>query len=178
VVDQRGAPAARLASDGGIGVVARDTSAAAAETLPCAGGAGGLIIAGGLVAAVNSATPFAHGSWLAAYLVLVGGVAQLALGAAPLVLPAPVRSTWLRRAQLALWNAGIAIVAVGVFVDALAVVVAGSVVVLAALAAFAYGGGPSRPPAAVRVVLYRLVILALAVSVAIGGVLAGTSPGA
>jgi hypothetical protein len=77
-----------------------------------------------------------------------------------------------------MWNAGIAIVAVGVFVDALAVVVAGSVVVLAALAAFAYGAGPARPGAAVRVMLYRLVILVLAVSVAIGGVLAGTSPGA
>jgi hypothetical protein len=177
VVDPRAARAVRVASDGGTGMVARDTSAAVAETLPFAGVAGALIVAGGLVAAVNSATPFAHGSWLAAYLVLVGGVAQLALGAAALVLPAPVRSTWLRRAQLALWNVGIAIVAVGVFVDALAVVVAGSVVVLAALGAFAYGGGPTRPQAVVRVMLYRLVILVLAVSVAIGSVLAGTSPG-
>ena len=35
--------------------------------------AGAMIVAGGLIAAINSATPFAHGSWLAAYLVLVGG---------------------------------------------------------------------------------------------------------
>lgn len=33
-----------------------------------------MIVAGGVVAAINSAAPFAHGSWLAAYLVLVGGV--------------------------------------------------------------------------------------------------------
>jgi len=40
-----------------------------------------LIVAGGAVAAVNSAAPFGHGSWLAAYLVLVGGVSQGVLGA-------------------------------------------------------------------------------------------------
>jgi hypothetical protein len=40
-----------------------------------------LIVAGGAVAAVNSAAPFGHGSWLAAYLVLVGGVSQVVLGA-------------------------------------------------------------------------------------------------
>jgi hypothetical protein len=173
-----GAPTARIAARGGSGVLAREARGATAETVAFAGLAGALIVAGGLVAAVNSATPFAHGSWLAAYLVLVGGVAQLALGAAPVVLPAPVSSTWLRRAQLALWNAGIAIVAAGVFADALAIVVAGSVLVLAALAAFAYGGGPVRPQAATRVMLYRLVILVLAVSVAIGSVLAGASPAA
>jgi hypothetical protein len=161
----------------GARVGALETSATVGETLAFVGVAGVLIVAGGLVAAVNSATPFEHGSWLAAYLVLVGGVAQLALGAAPLVLPAPMHSSWLRRAQLMLWNAGIAIVAVGVFTDALAVVLAGSVLVLAALAAFAYRGGPARPHAAARVMLYRLVILVLAVSVAIGGVLAGASPG-
>ena len=156
---------------------APDLSTAAGETLAFAGVAGVLIIAGGLVAAINSATPFAHGSWLAAYLVLVGGVAQLVLGAAPLALPAPLRSMWLRRAQLVLWNAGIATVAVGVFTDLSAVVVAGSVVVLAALAAFAYGGGRGRSRADARVTLYRLAILLLAVSVGIGSVLAGAAPG-
>ncbi len=165
LVEERGAPALRL-------------SAAAGETLAFAGVAGVLITAGGLVAAVNSATPFAHGSWLAAYLVLVGGVAQLVLGAAPLGLPAPLRSARLRRAQLMLWNGGIATVAVGVFTDLPAAVVAGSVVVLAALAAFAYGGGRGRSRADARVTLYRLAILLLAVSVGIGSALAGAAPGA
>lgn len=40
-----------------------------------------LIVAGGVVAAVDSAAPFTHGSWLAAYLVLVGGAAQISLAA-------------------------------------------------------------------------------------------------
>jgi hypothetical protein len=39
--------------------------------------AGALIAAGGAGAAVNSAAPFGHGSWLAAYLVFVGGVSQI-----------------------------------------------------------------------------------------------------
>jgi hypothetical protein len=42
--------------------------------------AGALVVVGGIVAAVNSASPFPHGSWLAAYLVLVGGASQVALG--------------------------------------------------------------------------------------------------
>ena len=37
---------------------------------------------GGLVAAVAQPLDLAHGSWLAAYLVLVGGVAQGAMGQA------------------------------------------------------------------------------------------------
>lgn len=65
--------------------------------------AGTMIVAGGLVAAINSAAPFAHGSWLAAYLVLVGGVAQLLLGVGCLVLPEPRLSARLRRAS---WGCG------------------------------------------------------------------------
>jgi hypothetical protein len=52
-------------------------SAPARERLAFVAVASALIVAGGLVAAVNGAAAFAHGSWLAAYLVLVGGVAQL-----------------------------------------------------------------------------------------------------
>jgi hypothetical protein len=136
-----------------------------------------MIVAGGLVAAVNSAAPFEHGSWLAAYLVLVGGVSQAVLGAGPLVLPAPRRSARLAYAQVGLWNAGTAAVAVGVFTDAAAVVLAGSALVLVALGCFAYGGGRARPGARGRVLAYRLVILALAVSVLIGSVLADAAPG-
>ena len=75
--------------------------------------AGAMIVVGGLVAAINSAAPFAHGSWLAAYLVLVGGVAQLLLGVGCLGLPAPRLSARLRRTQLGLWNVGNAAVASG-----------------------------------------------------------------
>ena len=70
------------------------------------GSAGVLIVAGGAVAAANSAPPFGHGSWLAAYLVLVGGVSQVLLGAGRLALRAPRPSRAVRRAQLVLWNLG------------------------------------------------------------------------
>ncbi|MCE5292393.1 MAG: hypothetical protein LLG14_24605, partial [Nocardiaceae bacterium] len=38
------------------------------------------VILGGLVAAVTRPLALTHGSWLAAYLVLVGGVAQYTMG--------------------------------------------------------------------------------------------------
>ena len=139
--------------------------------------AGIMIVAGGLVAAVNSAAPFAHGSWLAAYLVLVGGVSQLVLGGGPLVLPAPKRSVRLGYAQLGLWNAGTATVAVGVFTDLGAIVLVGSAIALTALGCFARGGGRGRPGARGRVILYRFLIGALAISVVVGSVLADAAPG-
>jgi len=150
---------------------------AVSDALAFAAVAGVLIIAGGLVAAVNSAAPFPHGSWLSAYLVLVGGVAQLLLGGAPLALPAPNRSARLRRTQLGLWNTGGAAVAAGVLADLDALVLVGSAVVVAALACFAVGGGPARSGLRGPVVLYRLLIGGLAISVGVGSVLAGAAPG-
>lgn len=147
------------------------------ESEAFAGVAGVLIVAGGLVAAVNSAAPFAHGSWLAAYLVLVGGVSQFVLGAGRLLLPAPRLSVGLRRAQLGLWNAGIATVAVGVLTDVAALVLTGSAIVLAALGCFAFGSGPGHAGARRGVVLYRVVIGSLAASVLVGSALAGAAPG-
>jgi hypothetical protein len=130
-----------------------------------------LIVAGGLVAAVNSAAPFEHGSWLAAYLVLVGGVSQaaLAVGALGLRVARPQR---LRRAQLVLWNAGVLIVPAGVLVNTPAVVWLGSAILLAALACFALNER-ARPCRADRAgILYGLLIAVLGVSVLVGCVLA------
>lgn len=139
--------------------------------------AGAMIVAGGLAAAINSAAPFAHGSWLAAYLVLVGGVAQLLLGVGCLALPAPRLSARLRRAQLGLWNSGNAAVAAGVLIGAFGLVIAGSVVLLAALAGFALGAGSAAANGRGRLILYRFAILALASSVVVGSLLADGSPG-
>ena len=49
-------------------------------------------IAGGLVTAVSRPTDFGHGPWLAAYLVLVGGVGQIGLGAGQALLTGGVPS--------------------------------------------------------------------------------------
>ena len=53
----------------------------------------GFIVLGGLVAAVTGPLHFDRGSWLAAYLVLVCGVAQCAIGRQRLVLE-PHSSQW------------------------------------------------------------------------------------
>lgn len=136
-----------------------------------------MLVAGGLVAAIDSAAPFGHGSWLAAYLVLVGGVSQLLLGLGCLFLPASAPSPALRRAQIALWNAGNLAVAGGVLSSTAALVTAGSVALLAALGCFAFGAGLGRRGARGRVVLYHGVVVALAASVLVGSALAGAAPG-
>jgi hypothetical protein len=134
---------------------------------PFVAAAGVLIVAGGLVAALNSAVPFSHGSWLAAYLVLVGGVSQGLLGVGGVALARTRRAS---RLELALWNTGTMAVALGVLVDAPAIVGLGSAALLAALAGFGsatVAGGARGWRAA-----YHALILALAVSVLTGCALA------
>lgn len=131
-----------------------------------------MIVAGGLVATVNGATAFKHGSWLAAYLVLVGGVAQLILGFGSLLLPRARCPLRLRRAQLLLWNVGTLAVAGGVLGNAFAVVLGGSIVTAAALVSFAAGTGPLSAPGRRGVLIYRLVVAVLVISVLVGGSLA------
>ena len=132
-----------------------------------------MVVAGGIVAAINSPAPFAHGSWLAAYLVLVAGVAQVGLGAGRAALPLPARAPRAARAEFGLWNAGNVVVVAGVLLDAPAIVVAGSVALLAALASFAAGTRGARSPG---VAVYRLAIVGLATSVLVGCALAGAAP--
>lgn len=136
----------------------------------------GSIIAGGLVAAANSAAPFPHGSWLAAYLVLVCGVAQVVLGVGALPLlasPADARARW---SQLALWNTGNLAVAAGVLLTASALVAVGSAGLIVALASCAIVVGRGRRDARRWVLAYHALVLALAVSVGVGCVLASATP--
>src|SRR5690625_7957302 len=71
-------------------------------------------VAGGLVSAVTGTLDLFQGSWAAAYLVLVGGIGQLALGWVPGVLGRPTDggSAW---AVLFAWNLGNAAVLAGTF---------------------------------------------------------------
>jgi hypothetical protein len=139
--------------------------------------AGVLIVAGGAVAAVNSAAPFGHGSWLAAYLVLVGGVSQIVLSTGQVVLGTPRFARAVSPAQLVLWNLGSLAVPAGVLADWAWLVTAGSVALLAALALFAVGAGGMRPNARKRSVLYLAVVVGLAASVVVGSALADAAPG-
>jgi hypothetical protein len=140
--------------------------------------AGVLIVAGGSVAAVNSAAPFGHGSWLAAYLVLVGGVSQVILAAGRLALRAPRPSPALLRAQLVLWNVGSLAVPAGVLADASTLVTVGSVALLWALALFTAGASGVRRDVRGRALAYLAIVVGLAVSVVVGSALADAIPGA
>lgn len=141
----------------------------------------GCVIAGGLVAAAIAPAPSLHGSWAAAYLVLVAGVAQVALGAGQAVLAPRTPSRQLVAAQAGVWNAGNAAVLLGVLTDTTPLVDvggAGLVIGLALLVAGTRGGGVRREAKWGRWSLYgfRLLTLVLLLSIPIGLLLARTGP--
>lgn len=128
------------------------------------------VVAGGLVAAVASPLDLAKGSWLAAYLVLVGGVAQCVIGRAQEAFaPASVPGrTW--QTQFAAWNLGNLLVVVGSLTSTPYVVDAGGLLLLITLA-LAVWTTRSAPPGAL-LWAFRLVLLVLAVTMPIGLLLA------
>lgn len=151
-------------------------SAAARTSLVPSGVIGLLcIVAGGMLAAVTAPAPSEGTSWAAAYLVLVGGVAQIAFG----VGQATFNTTATPRAvaaQLVAWNAGNGCVLAGTLAGRTAVVDVGGVLLLVALLLLVPG---LRTPAAslsrggrCLLWLYRAVVVLLVVSIPIGLVLA------
>lgn len=91
------------------------------------------IISGGLVAAVTGPLGLEHGSWSAAYQVLVGGVVQAGLGAAQyaLVSVRPRAATLV--AELLGWNIGSVAVIAGTLTAMPLIVDAGGLLLLVAL---------------------------------------------
>ncbi len=129
------------------------------------------VIAGGLVAAVSAPAGWEHGSWAAAYLVLVTGVAQIGLGAAQAALVAAPPWRRGRAVELLGWNLGSALVIVGTLVTSPPVVMVGAVLLVVALATFAASiRGETVGPRWVRTVLL-LLVLVLLVSIPVGVVL-------
>ncbi len=93
----------------------------------------GCVVLGGLVAALTGPLRLAQGSWLAAYLVLVCGVSQYAMGRVPALVaaaPTPDRCGW---TQLGCWNLGNAAVVVGTLLALPAVVDLGAAFLAAGL---------------------------------------------
>lgn len=143
------------------------------------------VILGGLIAAMTAPLALTRGSWAAAYLVLVVGVAQVAMGMA--------RQQWTaadaRRHggwwQLACWNIGSIGVIAGTLLGATAIVAVGSALLVAALVlAFlaslaAVGDSDTRHSARRRgarrhravLIGYRALLIVLTVSIPIGVIL-------
>ena len=129
------------------------------------------IFAGGLVAAVTDPLDFYRGSWMAAFLVLVVGAAQ-------------VMMSWARRhwgtsraaagwAQCAAWNIGSAGVIAGTLAETSLVVFVSSAVLVAALVIASLDTRSARNTSgdALRLLAYRALLLILAVSIPVGMVL-------
>jgi hypothetical protein len=128
--------------------------------------------------------PFDHGTWLVAYLVLVGFLAQLLLGRGQVALvaagglPPPPRGV--RLAQALLWNFGVLTVPVGVLANTRLAVVVGSVSLLVALASLWETARPALPGSDARSTrrgwAYALLLLAMTASTMIGTALAWEIP--
>ncbi len=131
------------------------------------------VVAGGLVAAVTGPLDLSRGSWLAAYLVLVGGVAQYVMGSVGTGLDLGVAPwAWVQPVG---WNVGNAGVVTGTLADEPLIVDAGAVVLLVALVtalASTRGAAPTTHPGRWLLLGYRLVLLAVAAGLPVGVVLA------
>jgi hypothetical protein len=135
------------------------------------------VVVGGLVAAVTGPLELARGSWLAAYLVLVCGVAQVALATAQPVLstrPVPPR-VWL--VQVVGWNVGNGVVVAGVLLDAAVVVDVGALPLLVTLVLAIDAVRRPPRPLSIAAVGYLAVLAVLIASVPVGLVLAHVRAG-
>ena len=130
------------------------------------------VVAGGLVAVVTGPLQLAHGSWAAAYLVLINGVAQVALGNAQAALAPRAPSRHVLATQLAAWNVGGAAVIGGTLVRVPLIVDVGGLLLVIALALMirTVRGRIAAPSWALWT--YRLLLVIVLVSIPIGLVLA------
>lgn len=131
------------------------------------------VVAGGLVAAVTGPTGWSDGSWVAAFLVLVVGVAQIGIGAGQAYLAVTTRTLAFVAVQAVMWNLGCATVIAGTLLPSPATVAVGSAPLVAVLVlsmvAIRDQFGAQR---SVVLVGYRLLLLVVLVSVPIGVALA------
>ncbi|MFN8038855.1 MAG: hypothetical protein U0Q07_06550 [Acidimicrobiales bacterium] len=129
-------------------------------------------VVGGLVAAVTRPTGFVLGSWTAAFLVLVGGVAQIALGVGQAWLaeqPPAVRPV---RIEVMCWNIGVAATITGTLAAMPTLTTVAGFALVPALALFI---ATTKAPRSVRRsarVIYRALAGIVLVSIPIGLALA------
>lgn len=127
------------------------------------------IIAGGLVAAVTRPLNFDDGSWLAAYLVLVGGVAQIALGYGQATLSRTTPEPKLVTRELVTWNVGSAVVIAGSLTASALLTSIGGVVLAVALWSFLVGVRNIAPSVhGGLIVLYRGLATFVLLSIPVG----------
>ena len=135
------------------------------------------IVLGGLVAAVTGPLELEQGSWAAAYLVLVVGVAQVVVGLAPAFFAARPTTPLLGWTTVACWNVGSALVIGGTLARLPLVVDGGSLLLMlgVAMALYAARRGlqhcASEPGRRLARWAYRGLLLLLLVSIPVGMVI-------
>ncbi len=141
-------------------------------TLPFAAFGAACILLGGLLSAAIAPMPTEHGSWAVAYLVLVGGVAQVALGAGQALLAPTVPSPRVIRSEMTGWNTGNAAVLVGTLLGFTWLADIGGALLFTSLALVTrqMRGAARRP--AWPLYLYRGLVVLVLVGIPVGLVLA------
>jgi hypothetical protein len=136
------------------------------------------VIAGGIVAAITGPLSLVQGSWLAAYLVLVSGVAQFAFGVLPARVSTTEHSTHTGWLLVASWNLGNVGAIAGTLRGVPLLVDLASVVLVIGLGlAIVLVRGPVAEGARLLAWGYRALLLVLLVSIPIGVLLAHTRHG-
>lgn len=129
------------------------------------------IVFGGLFSAATARSASYHSAWFVAYLVLVAGIAQVVLGLGQWWLASRQLSLARVASELVLFNVGNAGVVVGTLLSAPFLVDAGSILLVAALAIFAWKVWTPRRRGTALWAYWALVGLLL-VSVVVGLVFA------
>jgi hypothetical protein len=133
------------------------------------------VVLGGLVAAASTPLHLTSGPWLAAYLVLVCGVAQCLFGIVRRwVAPAATTATGFA-VELGCWNAGNAAVVVGDLTGILAIVALGGALLVVVLVLQLVHLRHTLPGVRWAAWLYGIVVAILLVSTPIGILLAALS---
>lgn len=130
------------------------------------------IISGGLVAALTGPLDLAHGSWSAAYQVLVGGVLQAGLGVAQYALVTERPSTATLVAELLGWNIGSLAVIAGTVMAMPLIVDAGGLMLVVTLVLLIRAVRSRDRGPAWALWTYRILLTLTLCSIPIGLVLA------
>lgn len=123
------------------------------------------MLAGGLVSAGFAHAPTRHIMWMVAYLVLVAGLIQAALGVGQALLPTHLPSKRLLIAECVLFNVGNVGVIAGTLLSRPTLVAAGTLVFVASLLLFLVGVRHARGGWPVYVFRSLLVITCIGASV-------------
>lgn len=142
------------------------------SAIPFAIIAGISIIAAGFISAITAFSPSYSASWAVAYLILVVGVAQLALGFGQAAFAEKPPSKNLVGAEVVLFNLANLATLLGTLLAWIALVYLGAVLMMIALALFLWGTRQAKPGRVWLVYGFRAIIFVLLISAGIGLVIA------